>query len=263
MLTPPLVAAVMITGKDPARVPMALAAIESFHQQTYPNKILIVIDTSGISSGLYMKGYGQLYGVLDGEDPVYVTAPDTSLGKLRNLGLERAGSANADYVIQWDDDDYHHPERITFQMSGIAKGYCTLLSNQLRYDMIDNNAFNFAWTYDSCPGIPGTILHPVKNGLQYPETAKGEDEVFYKDHFEDRCIVLNNRLTPHMYVRMCHDTNTWAQAHIMHKMEGYGSVHNIWNLTREQAKYLSQVLSKYYRLTSPGLNAHICEPAVA
>ena len=247
----PLVAAIMITGKDPARVPMAKVAIEAFRAQTYENKILVIVN--------------------DGEKlplPTDISADQLmvrdipTLGQLRNTGLVAAEGQRADFAIQWDDDDFCHPGRIMYQMAAASAGYCVLLKHQIRFSMIENNAFNFKWRYESCPGIPGTILHPLRTDLAYPAESKGEDEVFIQQHFPGRCVVLDNEATPQMYTRLVHDSNTWDPHHIMQTMPGYGTFRNTWLLTRDQARYLSRSLN-HYDLGDKVLDATIREPAAA
>ena len=67
-----------------------------FQGQTYPNKELVVIDSSDDG------------GVLQDRADVYVRAnPGTWVGPLRNMGIE---AARGDYIMWFDDDDWRHPE---------------------------------------------------------------------------------------------------------------------------------------------------------
>ena len=273
MSSQPLVAAVMVTGKDPSRIPLAEAAIQSFQDQTYENKILIVVnDGDGLFDNWEVETIGQLSPLPAKVDAIDTLShrvihvrvqPGQSLGKLRNIGLKVSELQRADFVIQWDDDDFYHKHRIEYQIAGSAVGYCTLLKNQIRYDMVNNNAFNFRWKYDNCPGIPGTILHPLKPTQYYADQRKGEDETFIDQHFHNRCIVLDNLVNPQLYVRLVHGSNTWDTHHIMQKMPGFGLCRNTWHLTREQAHYLNGVLDWHYNLGERVLDATIHEPAAS
>lgn len=267
MPTPaPLVAAVMITGKDPARVPMALAAIEQFKRQTYQNKILIIVNDGEWKVDWEVLTIGRLWNTPGTHDVdqyhggilMLFADKGQTLGDLRNIGLAEAENQKADFVIQWDDDDYHHPNRIMYQMAGAAAGHCTLLTNQIRYNMLNNTAFNFRWRYKSSPAIPGTILYPIKLYARYPSISKGEDEEFILDHFQGRCVCLDNASKPELYIRMVHGTNTWDTRHIMQEMPGGHEQNNRYYLTTKQATYLCSVLHEVYHINA--LGASIIEP---
>ena len=67
-----------------------------FQGQTYPNKELVVIDSS--DGG----------GVLQDRADVYVRAePGTWVGPMRNLGVK---AARGDWIMWFDDDDWRHPD---------------------------------------------------------------------------------------------------------------------------------------------------------
>ena len=67
-----------------------------FQGQTYPNKELVVIDSSDAG------------GVLQDRADVYVRAePGTWVGPMRNLGVK---AARGDWIMWFDDDDWRHPD---------------------------------------------------------------------------------------------------------------------------------------------------------
>ena len=111
-VAPVLVSCIMPTCNRRRFVPQAL---RSFFAQDYPDKELIVVD--------------------DGSDPVrdliadhasirYVrSAGRSSIGTKRNLACELA---RGDVIVQWDDDDWHGPTRLTYQLADILSGHADL-----------------------------------------------------------------------------------------------------------------------------------------
>jgi glycosyltransferase involved in cell wall biosynthesis len=103
------------------RRPFIRAAIQSFLDQTYENRELVILD--------------------DGDDPVIDLIPDdqriryiahkkVTVGKKRNMACEEA---SGEIICPWDDDDFSMPTRVTDQVfrliisSKPITGYSTLL----------------------------------------------------------------------------------------------------------------------------------------
>jgi glycosyltransferase involved in cell wall biosynthesis len=100
-MTDPLICAVMITNNRPA---MARRAVRDFNRQTYNNKLLFVLDTAKDSPG---QAASEWEPVLNG----------SSIGTLRNVANAMAMKRlNPDILINWDDDDVSHPNRIASQV---------------------------------------------------------------------------------------------------------------------------------------------------
>lgn len=234
----PLVSCVMVTGKSPQREALARVAIQSYQQQDYPNRELVIVNDGEFS--------------LACDDPTIreirvPTTPRLSLGELRNIGLEEA---RGDWICQWDDDDYSGPGRIRLQLEAARPGCCVLLLWQVRYSFVTNYAF----VAGIREGIPGTILHPRTSG-RYRAEGKHEDTHFWKDVFgTERRILLDNNsrsgLRPSLYMRFYHGANTWNARHVMQ-----GRVQpthaNRWDLAREDKDILERTLRLYHEVHPP------------
>jgi len=223
--------AVMVTGKSPERRPLAKAAMDAFLNQTYSNKYLLIVN--------------------DGEpirnvrDPRIVEVrpkPGLSLGELRNIALEMIAGG---WILQWDDDDIHHPKRMEYQMSFRRPGKCQLLLSQLRADTETKEAFKFIEPF----GIAGTILHPVTDA-RYPVASKGEDSYFWEKTwgFSGRQL-LDNRGFPEVYLRLYHGQNTWDREHIMKGIGSYG-LQPSQRLNNKLESYVTAALSAYQATVS-------------
>lgn len=220
----PLVTAVMVTGKDPAHQRLAEIAVDSVLAQTYRNLELVVINDGEYS--IQRPADERLREVRLPEGKV--------LGELRNVGLD---VAKGQWIVQTDDDDWHHPERIERQMAFALPGRCVLLEHQIRYSFVTNCAFR----YGCKEGIAGTILHP-RGPERYPPKAKAEDSDFWLRAFGPKRILIRNKDEAGLYIRFAHYHNTWSSRHIMKHLDGKQGV---WELSPEEQGLLLGVLNKY------------------
>lgn len=232
----PLVTAVMITGKDPARQPLAEAAIRSFFLQDYPNKKLLIV-TDGYS---LMSHIGKTYPEESRALITELRAPKQTLGGLRNVALDYFDSP---FYIQWDDDDWSSPTRISDQLSACVEGALrenrlprpVTLRYQVRYSFETNSAYVYT---GGSPGIHGTVLHP-KTDFRYETIGKHEDSHFL--NLFGQVDVFRN--TPSLYLRFHHGANTWSQSHIMRQ---YAGQTDKWELDPAASLYLKSVLAEHY-----------------
>lgn len=101
MSEPSVVAIILTNGRDA----MLKQAIECYRRQTYPNKSLLVFDTSPQMRDL---------GLGTGEIVVHAHEWKESIGFIRNAAVELA--KNADVIVHFDDDDHSHASRIAEQV---------------------------------------------------------------------------------------------------------------------------------------------------
>lgn len=250
MLPIPKVTAVMCTGQ-PGRLPAATAAVRSFCQQNYPRKELLIFNHS-----LYSQHEFRLLDYCHIPANIVVreemTPPFKSLGLMRSAALDLIG-ADTRYVIQWDDDDWSHPSRITRQVNAVRlrPGFCCVLGYQVRYSFETNTAFVHS---NVASGIAGTILHP-NDGCRYPDEHGTEDSSFLKEHYltPGRHFVLADAATPELYLRFFHGSNLCAAEHVM-KVYAHNQWRDCWvsdakeagALTESAREYLLQVLCREY-----------------
>lgn len=221
----PLISCVCVTGKDDFHVKKLFPqAVRSFSEQNYPSErleLVVVHDNPRYRFG------GDLVRIRE----VYA---EGTLGELRNAGLD---AAHGDLVIQWDDDDWHHPDRIVAQVGAyLGTGRPNCLYSQICYDWPTDTSY-----VRELPGncLHGTILHENRPEYQYPGTEKGEDTAFMR-HFPDLEVIRNK---PELYVRFSHGHNTWDRSHIMRGHSGAPT--GTWDLTSPGRDYLRAVLGYY------------------
>jgi glycosyltransferase involved in cell wall biosynthesis len=130
----PLVSCIMPTHNRRGFVP---TAIRAFMQQDFPERELIVVD--------------------DGTDPVedlipadprirYLRRPPKmSVGAKRNLACEQA---NGSLIAHWDDDDWHAPWRLSYQVGSLLAQQADLcgLDTLWLFDPLKNQGWQFRYT---------------------------------------------------------------------------------------------------------------------
>lgn len=191
------------------RKSLAARAVRCFEQQTYANRELIVIDDG-------TEDYTELFRHLPPSQIRYMRdiPKGQVLGRLRNIALD---AARGEYLIQWDDDDWYHPDRIRIQARTLTKGFdaCCLGTSLMH---LSDPQFRHLPYLGSLPnGIPGSIMHVRDSSIRYPEFEKAEDTVFLEQWRQRRYAKLPEELS-HLFIRCYHGSNTWQQEHFMRRV---------------------------------------------
>jgi glycosyltransferase involved in cell wall biosynthesis len=198
----------MVTANRPQLMKRALY---SYLKQTYPNTEMVVIDDgeTDLSDPLSMVPSDELkYEKLDSNQG-YV------LGALRNRSLQ---VASGEYLVQWDDDDWYHPERIERQINVLVEGdydACCLPSSLMHLDSLE--FLHHPYIGELPEGIPGSIMHRRSDIIRYPETRRSEDTAYLKDWMKKRYTKLPDDQY-HLFIRCYHGRNTWEQQHFLRRM---------------------------------------------
>ena len=197
----PLISALMVTGKLEERRPLADKAVECFHNQKYDNRELLVVNTSPTAP--WFEGQDRVREIV-------VEQGSMQLGDLRNRAYDEAAG---DLWMQWDDDDWHHPNRMAWQQKHHRPGTCSILRRQYRIDLTSGEWGLAVATESKFRGIAGTMLHEATD-YRYPSVAMGEDVEFLDRYHEEGTLHAYSNPAC-LYVRLYHGTNTWDRAHVM------------------------------------------------
>lgn len=211
----PLVVCVMVTGKTPARLPLARRALRCWQAQTYladRRRLLIVND-----------GAERLF---SGDEPPGVTEicakAGTSLGGLRNIGQDSAIHLRPDWYMQWDDDDLSHPTRIAWQVANTRdQALASVFRYEVHRDTTTGECFVCCGDVSRVGGFAGTMLYRPRSDIVFRDLGRHEDTEFllsYARLWRGALQRLDN--PPLLYVRTYHGTNTWDQAHVMRRRRG-------------------------------------------
>ncbi len=226
------ITAVMVTGKDAYHEKFARLSVKSFCEQTYENKKLLIINDGEYS--LEDLNCDEVFEIkVNNSDRLL------KLGGLRNVAFEYLN--DGDIWVQWDDDDYRHPNLIQLQYDFLLSkkiDYC-FLKSQIQYDFTINHA-KIVHRQD---GIIGTVMHRYDGKTEYDNISKAEDNLFKQN--EEYSL----NVSPFHYCRFIHKSNTWGFSHfysIRRRRRVIKKFSNKWNIDGDSKKYLEQVL-KYYK----------------
>ena len=206
----PLISCLMVTAN---RADIARVAIECFSEQTWPNKELVIIDDG-------VEDYSDVIASFDCADLVrYIKLqpanPRLSLGELRNLSIEEA---RGEWCVQWDDDEWYHPERLAIQLNAAAQA--DVGASALKWTLMhvkENSDESLTFRGDSGIATPGTLMFR-KGDVRYPHLARNEDGVFLRDVKANHGLVVLDENYSHLFIRVFHGSNTWEKDHFLARL---------------------------------------------
>jgi glycosyltransferase involved in cell wall biosynthesis len=203
----PLVSCIMITAN---RGHLVHRSAQCFASQSYKNKELVVIDDGSEDLEPILQQYAPghfRYLRLEKKE-------GQNLGFLRNLGLDEA---KGEYIAQWDDDDWYHPDRLTQQISALESGYdaCCLQATLMHLNVEPYLEHPYVGILPN--GVPGTIVHRNNPDARYPLERRGEDTTFLDFWMQRRYHILPREYS-HLFIRCFHGNNTWEQVHFTRRI---------------------------------------------
>lgn len=199
----PLVSCIMPTYNRRRFIPLALAR---FHEQSHPNRELIVVD----------DGTDAIVDMVAGIPGVrYLRLPRRmTIGAKRNVACAEARGA---IVAHWDDDDWYSHDRLERQIAPILRGEAdvTGLENRFVLQMpvgrfwTTNPALHRSMFVGNVHG--GTLVFRRSiwtGGVRYPELDLAEDAAFLREAVaRGRKLVRIDNDGTFVYVR--HRSNAW------------------------------------------------------
>ncbi len=213
-----LVSCVMVTRLAADRTAFIRASLAAFQAQTHRRRELVIV----VDPTADRTGRSELRAALQVSGPApirVVEAPGVlSLGALRNLSLDVSAGA---YVCQWDDDDIHHPQRVSAQLAALRAGshQAVLLQDVLQFFAESRSLYWTNWRATEAAGHPGTLMLARAAAPRYPEAGpearKGED-LDVARRLRARGALGTLPGAPHLFAYVCHGSNTWDAAH--HRM---------------------------------------------
>lgn len=183
-------------------------AVLSFLRQNFKNKELIVVFEKNQQYAKEKINY--LKKIKNCK--VILVEDGLGLGNLRNIALE---NAKGDFVIQWDDDEINHPDRIRLQFKNLIyyNAYACYLEDRLHYFYNTNELFIEDGSYGSINDsikqhCPGSVLMKNKKEFKYKNYLfEGDDIDLMKQIFSKHKIAT---LPKHywLYCYTYHGNNT-------------------------------------------------------
>lgn len=192
----PLVTCLMPTADRRAFVPRA---VDCFLGQDYEPRELLVLD----------DGVDRIGDLLPDDPRIrYVELPERLvLGAKRNRGCELAAG---DLIAHWDDDDWHAPARLSYQVAELERSSADLCGpGKLLYAAPrERLAWLYAYPQARRPWAAGNALLYRRSFWErnrFPEVAVGEDTRFIWSTASRRLAVHDEH---RIVVGVVHDENT-------------------------------------------------------
>jgi glycosyltransferase involved in cell wall biosynthesis len=200
----PLVSCVMPTKGRPE---FMLQSIRYFQRQTCPDLELIIVDASPRSLAPFLP-----------DDPRirhFSVASRLSLGAMRNFGSEQA---SGEILVQWDDDDWYGPERLSAQVQPIRDGVADITGlTDTRFFVLDQ------WKFWLCsPELHRRMFRLDVSGgtlafrrslfgaqCRYPDASLAEDAAFLQQAVHSGARLKRLPSAEH-YLYLRHAGNTWS-----------------------------------------------------
>jgi hypothetical protein len=195
----PLISCLMVTRGRPL---LAQLAIQSFLDQTYPARELVVVDDDPnpqLADWIAAHAHPSVR---------LVRLPDQGLplGELRNIAVEHA---RGDYVCQWDDDDLYDPVRLEMQLQTLlaARSQASVLARwMIWWPLSQRLALSCYRDWE------GSLLCQRSCLPLYPAQLRtGEDTGLMLEL--SRRVRLVRIDMPRLYLYVVHGANTFQAAH--------------------------------------------------
>ena len=197
------------------RIEYCKTAIESFLSQSYENKELIIVNSGGLKYFELVENFIDYQNVDNIRHVFFLKNQQTTIGELRNKGLEHA---LGDYITVWDDDDFYSKTRVESQVYWIEKEKADFVMFKNFIVSIKNR------TRISCKNPNGLepSLFFKKNHVLYPKLMKSEDTLFIQQMIDKgfKKYIIDNCEKDYIY--NFHGSNTCSHAHFMSIINHWG-----------------------------------------
>jgi glycosyltransferase involved in cell wall biosynthesis len=165
----PFVSCIMPTHNRRSFVPLA---VEYFLRQDYPDSELVIVDT----------GTDAISGLIPDRKCIrYIRIEKRrTIGAVRNLACE---AAKGELILHWDDDDWHAPHRIRYQVEELMRGAADVcgVNPALFYDCRSDLAWRYSYPALRRPWVHGSSLCyrlAFWKSVRFEDVDVGEDTRF-------------------------------------------------------------------------------------
>lgn len=194
----PIVSCLCVTRHRPE---LLRRAIDCFDRQTLASREMVIVAEDDDAETL--RVLRELESRKDIVPVIVSRHPKKPLGDLRRISV---AAARGEYVVQWDDDDYFHADRLTAQLAEIRRTGqpACVLRRWIIYK--DGRA-----VVSSTRLWEGSLMCRKADMPEYPSLHRGEDTpVIEQLEAADKIASLDR---PDLYVYAFHGGNTWHSLH--------------------------------------------------
>jgi glycosyltransferase involved in cell wall biosynthesis len=178
-------------------------AVEQWKRATvnYTGLELVILDGSENSSAHL---FYSLKGIRYFHEP---SEPHSGTGKAHNRACELA---EGEIIVQWDDDDWQSPDRISKQVAALEtrpEGAFAFTSQFWWYHLTERRAAKaISWQHGGSAGATFAYHRKVWEQQPFREVEQGEDNFFWQDHEARRTPMLDMK-DPSLLVYIRHNRN--------------------------------------------------------
>ncbi|MBQ4863976.1 glycosyltransferase family 2 protein [Pseudoalteromonas sp. MMG013] len=201
--TNPLISCLCITEN---RLGHLKNAYQYYKNQTYNNREFVVVCRSHDSTTV-----AYLYALEASDESVTLIVVESdcriTLGELRNRSID---AAQGEYICIWDDDDTHHPDRLTLCLFEVEKFAvpAVVLSNIIMHDVGNEKSYISPYR-----GWEATLFCEkrflIANAIAYPSLNRGEDTPLIEALGDNVMLIFY----PYLYIYKIHSQNTCPTEH--------------------------------------------------
>ena len=209
-----LISCLMVTRPAVERLPRLRETLRDFSRQTHAAcELVVVIDAVDEAAAAPVLRVLDASGIANLQ--VHVAGRALSLGALRNLSWTAAHGA---VICPWDDDDRHHPTRLTRQFQALqtsGKPVC-YLQEFMHHFADERRLYRVNFRPAPEPVAVNTLMCRRDLPMRYPETGPasrtGEDTALFQALRHDPgYYALAGE--PHLFVYVNHGANTCPASH--------------------------------------------------
>jgi hypothetical protein len=227
----------MLTGKKGRPVQFPYLAAKCFHNQTYENKHLVLINHG--EERLNIPGVSEFMITREKRLQKVDVPLCVTMGEMRQFGVNVIKRMDSDAIITiWDDDDWYEPSYITSVMEHWKDGHMINWKQQIVHDLRSNTTWRKNYKR---VGVYGQVTFPANCTHQYFPINKNED-VTFKKKFQHAGQLITFENDPCFYLRVVHGTNFWGSDAIM---EGRNDPDCSYNLLPDQIEFVNRVRKHY------------------
>lgn len=237
----------MVTGKDDQRIELAKQSVKNFHEQTYRNKHLIIINHN--ENKLRVSSSSSPHQICE----FMIDKDDMSLGALRNLSLYMVPPHQNAIWTLWDDDDYRTPEYLQLLYNEKDRRGVNCLVFTKRYEYNANT--NLHWMMELKVGFK-IVMCDQHAMIQYLENDTMEDlELLNSIDAAGYSIGIYEN-DPKIYVRLVHLTNTSLYVRKnKQKVNAGGVQYKEYDVDANEKKYIDNCINGYLSAIRSSANA--------
>ncbi|MDT7604354.1 MAG: hypothetical protein QOF61_2351 [Acidobacteriota bacterium] len=180
------------------RRPFVARAVEYFLRQDYPNKELIVVDDGAEAVADLMP--------VDERVRYFRLDRKLTVGAKRNFACEQA---RGEIVAHWDDDDWHAPRRLSYQVGSLVREGAQVcgIRTLLFYDVRSGRAWQYVYPASRKVWVSGSSLcyrRAFWERNRFREINVGEDARFVWESRGGRIVALDDST---FHVGIIHGSN--------------------------------------------------------